>query len=296
MFVFICPIRHPKTATDYSSVILFLQQTINSLNAQQTKHQFKIVVVCNEVPLDPQNYHNTDFVKVNFPAPDLRKGSKVPLDLVKDDKGCKYSVGLLYAQKYQPDYVYLIDGDDWFNINIVDYIYSAQPSDMFYANSGYVVNLKKQTYLKKYGLCRYCGSVYIYNYLKLMKLSCLEKLTYHDHISKDDIYSVVEPFFLKQVIGNHRHQLYTFRENNLTLTEIQIPTVAWILNTGENHSAQNPGKYGLPYSSAFLDLFGVKLIDFKPKNITLIQRIKAFYESALSYIGWRLTDKTKKMI
>jgi len=296
MFVFVCPIRHPASSNDYASVLTFLNNTIESLNAQHTNRPYKIVVVCNEVPPVPESFNNTEFVAVDFPPPDTNKGTQVPLDLVKDDKGCKISIGLLYAKRFSPDYVYVIDGDDWFNIDTIEHVYKSSASDLFYANSGYVVNLAEKTFLKKFGLCRYCGSVYIYSFAVLMKLSGLSQLEYRQGLNKERIYEAVDPFFLKQILGNHRHQLHTFRSKGLQVRELLVPAVAWILNTGENHSAQNPGKYGLPLSKSFLTQFGISSIEASEKPIGLTKRVKALLESLQSYIGWRATDKKQTMI
>lgn len=296
MFVFVCPIRHPASSNDYGSVLTFLNNTIESLNAQQTDRPFKIIVVCNEVPPAPETFKNTEFVAVGFPPPDMNKGARVPLDLVKDDKGCKISIGLLYAKRYSPDYVYVIDGDDWFNIDIVEHVYQSSACDLYYANSGYVVNLAEKTFLKKFGLCRYCGSVYIYNFATLLMLSGLSKLEYSHSLNKQEIYNNVDSFFLKQILGNHRHQLHTFRSKGMQVRQLLIPAVAWILNTGENHSAQNPGKYGLPLSKRFLTQFGISSIEASETPIGLSKRIKALFESLQSYIGWRSTDKKQTMI
>lgn len=296
MFVFVCPIRHPASSNDYSSVLAFLHNTIQSLNAQRTTRAYKIIVVCNEVPANVAEYANTDFVVVDFLPPDANKGTKVPLDLVKDDKGCKISVGLTYAKRYKPDYAYIIDGDDWFNIDTIEHVYKAPPSSLYYANSGYVVNLAEKTFLKKFGLCRYCGSVYVYDFSTLMALSGLSALDYQDNMRKEAIYAVVDSFFLKQIIGNHRHQLHTFKSKGLVVNELSIPVVAWILNTGENHSAQNPGKYGLPVSKEFLSQFGITSIKAENKSVSVIRKMKALYESLQSYIGWRATDKNQTMI
>lgn len=99
----------------------------------------------------------------------MNKGIQVFLDLVKDDKGCKILVGLFYVKCFLFDYVYVIDGDDWFNIDIIEYVYKFLGSDLFYVNLGYVVNLVEKIFLKKFGFCCYCGLVYIYSFVMFMK-------------------------------------------------------------------------------------------------------------------------------
>ena len=127
-------------------------------------------------------------------------------------------------------------------------------------------------------------------------LSGLSKLEYSHSLNKQEIYNNVDSFFLKQILGNHRHQLHTFRSKGMQVRQLLIPAVAWILNTGENHSAQNPGKYGLPLSKRFLTQFGISSIEASETPIGLSKRIKALFESLQSYIGWRSTDKKQTMI
>jgi hypothetical protein len=296
MFVFVCPIRHPASSHNYNDVLFYLRKTVESLSNQKTSRPYKIIVVCNQAPNEPELYPNTSFVEVDFAPPDANKGSGVPFDLVKEDKGCKVSVGLLYAKQFAPDYVFVIDGDDWFNVATVDYIYQSEPNDLYYANSGFVVNLANNTYLKKYGICRYCGSAYIYKYSALMELSGLSGMEYHDNLQKADFFAVVDEFFLKHIIGNHRHQIYAFSNNNYAVTELKIPVVAWILNTGENHSAQNPGNDGLQLSKEFLGTFGISSIEPSIKTNAPITWVKAKIKSLQSYLGWIKTDKSKEKV
>ena len=296
MFAFVCPIRHPKTSNDYNEVIKLLELTITSVCAQKTPEDFIFVVVCNEIPeisLTAENKSKVVFVPVDFAPPDNNKGTDVTLDAVKFDKGTKIARGLLYLKAYMPDYVYVIDGDDWINVNILELIKNKDKSqnvDLWYSNSGYIVNYKNQTYIKKYGVCRYCGSTFIYKYQTLMNITGLENII-AEQASQAQITAQIDEHILKNILGNHRHQLPFYHQNNLRVKEIPMPAVSWILNTGENHTGKDGGVFGLALTQSFLNDFGLPNIELTPHKITLKSIILTKFDSFKSWCGWIVANK-----
>ncbi len=292
MFAFVCPIRHPATSNNYDEVLSLLKLTITSVCAQNTNEDFIFVVVCNEVPnieLTAQQQQKVVFLPVDFTPSDTNKGTAVPLDAVKFDKGTKTTRGLLYLKAHKPDYVFIMDGDDWINTNIIETTKNKNV-DLWYSNSGYIVNYKNQTYIKKYGVCRYCGSTFIYKYDTLMALTGVDKIT-DEQPSQALIAEQLDDHLLTNILGNHRHQLAFYQERNLVVKEIPIPTVGWILNTGENHTGKDGGVHGLPLTPKFLNTFGVNHISLQPQNIDFKSTLLTKVDSFKSWGGWVFTDK-----
>jgi hypothetical protein len=250
------------------------------------------LVVCNEVPDINVDSSIVKFLKVDFPPPDKNIGTNVSFDAVTLDKGTKIASGLLALQQYSPDYVYIMDGDDWFNINIIESIKGKQ-ADLWYADSGYVIDMKNKTYTKKYGICRFCGSTYIFNYKILMK--AIDLKTYNLEINQKNIIEHMDDFALRYILGNHRHQLYFYKKRNLVIKKLPLSPVCWILNTGENHSAQPPGKHGLFLTSKFTEKFGIS-IDLPSNKTSILRFIMTYFDSFKSKLGWILTDKNSKKV
>lgn len=297
MFAFVCPIRHPETSNNYQEVVNQLRLTIESVCAQKTNEKFVFVVVCNRIPQInlPEAYRdNVVFVAVDFPPPEKRKGTAVSLDGVKYDKGTKTAAGLLYLKKYQPDYVFVIDGDDWINVNTIETVKNSEV-DLWYANSGFIVNYQNKTHIKKYGVCRYCGSTFIYKYDTLMELSGLNQLTETEY-TQQALASLLDTHILKNILGNHRHQLPFYKQQGYTTKPLPIPAVSWILNTGENHTGKDGGQYGIPISNQFAENFGVKSISLPRRRARFSNLLRAKYDSIQSWIGWRFTDKNADKI
>jgi len=298
MFAFVCPIRHPDTSNDYNEVIKLLELTIASVCAQTITEDFVFIVVCNETPtlnIAAEHIAKVIFVPVDFSPPDNNKGTSVTLDAVKFDKGTKIARGLMHLQSHMPDYVYVIDGDDWININVLEIIKTYAESkrrniDLWYSNTGYIVNFKNQTYIKKYGVCRYCGSTFIYKYKTLMDVTGLSNIQ-NTQASQAEITDQIDEHILKNILGNHRHQLPFYKAHNLQVKEIPIPAVCWILNTGENHTGKNGGVFGLPLTSSFLASFGLTNIPLTPQKNMIKSLLLTQIDSFKSWVGWRLTNK-----
>ena len=164
----------------------------------------------------------------------------------------------------------------------------------WHVSKGSLVNLSSKQFTTKHGLCRYCGSSYIYDYESLMAIL---KYTgpYNVKLSQKEIIDSFEEFPLFYILGDHRHHFSYFRKNGKTLKQLPINAISWILDTGENHSGKTGGDQGLPITQEFLATFGIqsKALVSTEKYAPIKQFFKAKVAQLSSYIGWKLTDKTK---
>ena len=294
MFAFLCPIRHPVSSDDYEQVIKYLLMTIESVCSQNTDRDFLFVVVCNKAPETKGIDKRVIFIEVDFPPPDSNKGAHVPMNIFSYDKGSKLARGIVELKEYEPDYVYIIDGDDWVNVNTVEYVYK-NPSDLLYANSGYVINFAAMNQLKKYGVCRYCGSTYIYKYDVLLDITSLRHFEIREPTQKQLIEAIGE-YILMNILGNHRYQLNLFGKKGYSIKQIRIPVTAWVLNTGQNHSQQSIDNVGLPISKRFLQEFGIKSVLPSKKSKDISTALPALIATFRSWLGWLLTDKKSEKV
>ena len=292
MFLFITTIRHPSNAKNFDTILALLNHTIDSVMNQKTNFDFKLVIVCNEKPaldVDPDKVH---FHVVDFPPPGKEKASEQTLYNMQLDKGTKLASGLIYAKQFNPKSVFIIDADDWISNKIVEHVMSNDQQKFWYADTGYLLNYSDKTYIRKYGLCRYCGTAFIYDYklfMDMLKLSSENNVNF----TREQIIETVDEFELLNILGNHRYQFAHFAKQGITFNPLPFKSICWILNTGENHSGKNGGDSGLPVTQSLLESFGI-IQDYSPstQSATLKTRIQEWHAKLVSYLGWIRTDKT----
>ena len=294
MFYFLTTLRHPKNAKNYQAVLNLLLLTIESVCNQNTSQKYKFLIVCNEKPEINVDENKVEFLVVDFPPPSVEKGQKIPFEAVLKDKGSKLAAGLIWLNQFDPSKVFIIDSDDWVNRNVVEYVNKHSETPFWHVNKGSLVNLSSKTFTYKYGLSRYCGSTYIYDYKKLIKL-----LKYTGPLGvilpQEEIINIFDDFALNYILGDHRHHFAYFRSNGAMLSPLPINAISWVLDTGENHSGKTGGTSGLPITEKFLTIFGIKSTSLlsKKTNTTIPQLFKAKFAQVSSFVGWKLTDKTK---
>lgn len=296
MFAFLTSIRHPNTAKNYERVLDLLNLTIGSVLGQNSNNPFVFVIVCNERPKNIVVDSRVIFFEVDFPPASNGEGSNVDFESLKIDKGSKIAAGLLFLRKFDPKYVYVIDADDWVNVRAIDYLINKN-FDLCFANTGYLVDLNHKRYLKKYGVCRYCGSTHIYRYQTLLKISGLSGLHINENLGLDYFKENIDKFILKQILGNHRHQISFFKNKGLSVKSASIPLVAWVVNNGENHSSSYSrynNKIGLSISEGFERNFSVQL--GKADSNGFLDIAKSLISSLKSWIGWLMANKNEDKI
>lgn len=290
MFVFLTTVRHPKTAKNYNAILDILSLTINSVSNQKTNFEYKFIVVCNELPELQVNFDNVIFHVVDFPPPGGGVSNKQTLTDMSRDKGTKLAAGLIFAKKLNPKKVFIIDADDWVRDNVVEYVMSNANNDFWHVNKGYVVNLNEKSYVRKYGLSRYCGTSYIYDYSKLIKLLSLDII--EESPSLSSLIEGVEEFQLLNILGNHRYQFSHFKKYGYEFKELPFFSICWVVNNGENHSGKTGEAVGLPLNNNIVEQFGLK-----NKNIgveraaSLSERSQECLARLISLFGWIRTNK-----
>jgi hypothetical protein len=290
MFYFITTLRHPKNAKNYQSVIDLLKLTIESVCNQKTQHPYKLLVVCNEIPDIEVDTNRVEYHAVDFPPPGEGKASELLLRDMHFDKGVKIAAGLLYMQQHNPSKVFIIDADDWVNQNIVETTASQPDVDFWYADRGYLVNFRDKKYIRKHGLCRYCGTTFIYDYQKL-----ISALGFNTDIpftaSREEIANNIEDFPLVSILGNHRFQFSYMNKFGYSFKVLPYNAICWILNTGENHSGKTGGDEGLPLDQKTLSKFGMLTYTPSTQKASIMNRISEVIEKSKSHLGWIFTDK-----
>lgn len=281
MNVFLTTLMHPSTASDFKTVEANFVLSAKTV-CGQTNQDFKYIVVCNSIPDIKFEHPNLEYVVVDFPHAKMTE-----LKSKRQDKAAKLIIGLLYSAKFNVDYVFICDADDWIAPTINEFL-TINSSDIgFLANKGYLLDLNKGKYLVKYGLYRFCGSTYAIKYKKLMGALAFDK-TLSIVSKKADILALVPDDIIFSLLNGHGYKKY-FKARGLIFEEFPFASVAWVRNTGNNVREDAQDVPGISITYNFLHQFNLQDAGFKIKPTNSMYHYFTFYKLAIiSWIGNRL--------
>lgn len=295
MFFFITTLRHPKNAKNYDSVISLLQLTIESVCNQDTDFPYKLLVVCNQVPSIDVDHDKVEFLAVDYPPPGEGKADKLSLRDMHFDKGIKLAAGMLYMKQFNPSSVFIIDADDWVNKDIVNHVMSLPNTPFWFADTGYLVNYADKKVIRKHGLCRYCGTAFIYDYKKLMSMLNFKSGVKYN-APRESLIEAIDDYPLVSILGNHRFQFSYLQRFNFKIKALPFKSICWILNTGENHSGKTGGYEGLPLTQQVLSEFGIQSVSPSNAKLSVNSLFKEWIAKMKSHWGWITTNKKAEKV
>lgn len=253
MFTFITSIRHPRNSLFYERVWDLLRNTLFSV-CSQTDVNFRVIVVCNEILDDFSDNQriskHVEFVRVSFDSPSLSDGPTTGVPACNLDRGLKFVIGLVAANKYSPEYIMFFDADDFVSDGIVEYCNKTPGKMGWYFERGAYFQDYNITY--RLNFRNTCGTSHVLNFNTLKQDVPMDKLSVES--TPDDIRTYVHPYFIKGVLGCHMNYETYFFNCYDTLEEWPLPdTAAYNMGTGENHSGKTsscgPGWLGMRRSS-----------------------------------------------
>lgn len=262
MITFITSLRHPDNSIDYTRIESLLFKTVRSVLNQQDRN-FKFLIVCYRLPeFDLSGLEDyLEFVKVDFPHPIREENVPENLNTVRSLKGAKLLMGLIAAQKYNPNYIMFVDADDFISRNISGFVNdSDKQNNGWYLETGYIFCHKTNQLWKKDNFYNRCGTSLIINNnlithppdkgkvefsikdkksfsVDTRKTEFIGKLTVDSKF--DDILECLDNNFLKFILGSHR-----WTPQYYGLEPLPFPGCVWNWNTGENYKLyrlNNPG-------------------------------------------------------
>jgi hypothetical protein len=293
MFIFLLALKHPDTANDYKNVERLLNTTLHSIIGQ-TEKDFRIVVVCNRLPVVDVQDERIHYHEVNFPAVSKENG-KLNVEQKFTDKGSKYLSGLLFAKQFNPSYVHILDSDDWVNHNLVAFLTTAPSFPIWYANKGYFVNLDKKEYKKRGGLVRYCGSTFIYDYQFLMSEANIQQ-SIDSSSTQSELIEASSHFFVVKLLSNHLINFNYFKNKGFIPKALPFYSACWIQGTGENVSNTAGGDAGLPIDKHFVETFHLPKEWVNENRATLKLYLRDFLSGLKSMYSWQKTRITGKKV
>ncbi|WP_339374179.1 glycosyltransferase family A protein [Picosynechococcus sp. PCC 11901] len=100
---------------------------------QQIDPDFKIIVVCHEMPQLQYSYDDrVEFINVDFPPP-----SKIVTDLTMKDKWQKLQIGMVRVGELNTDFIMFMDADDLVSNKLSQYANSNKSTNGWIIKKGY---------------------------------------------------------------------------------------------------------------------------------------------------------------
>ena len=208
MLVFIVPLKSRTVSKSWARVSSLFERTARSICAQTDKN-FKLIVICNELPEMEFRHPNMEFVQVDiFPIESTHEWINRGRE---DDKARRIMAGMAKANEYNPSFVMVVDADDCIRNNLVEYVLSQPLNKGWYVSSGYV---HKQ------------GSRWVYKKKNEFQVVCGSSLI----LKPDDV--------IKAIISDSHGYCYQHQSlpsNDILLNALPFPGAVYTVLNGENH-------------------------------------------------------------
>jgi hypothetical protein len=219
---FIVPLRSSCSTKNWPRVCALFERTLRSI-CNQTDNNFKVIVVCNEIPNIGFSSPNMKYIQVDFSVAELESTNKQFLKLKRElDKARRMWVGLNTVESLQhsstPTYVMFVDADDCITSKLAKFINSqAEACNGWYVNSGYEYpDGGKIVYSRMKNLCDKTNTSHVVRYDLLTPFA---KLKFED----------VDPDFLF-----HQNVRSIMDELGSPLQALPFPGVTYVTDNGEN--------------------------------------------------------------
>lgn len=284
MVVFLTSIRHPQNSNNFEKVEDLFETTLHSVFSQRDPN-FKFVVVCNQIPNVKFNDPKLVYHVVDFPPQSPERKTPTGMSAHYYDKGTKLMSGLLFSLKFYPDYIFIIDADDWVNIRVVEYLHTRPKYPVWYVDGGYLANYKLKRMKRKHGMNRFCGSTFAYEPSFLIKMA---NIAFHidETSAQEQLIAATSENFIYKNIGDHPGNYRFFSERGIPPKPFAIRAISWVTETGENYVGMSGDRYGLPIDRRFCDNFGLSYTFISSERATLALRIRETLSCVLSKMGW----------
>jgi hypothetical protein len=155
MIAFIITLRSKQVARDWGYTCSLLSRTLISIQ-NQTDQDFKVILICHEIPDIPRDQSNLIYYQVDFPPP-----SKEYTEMLLD-RDIKEIVGRQIARKLNANYIMVIDADDCLHKQVVEFLNGKKSNsgivDGYFIDEGYIYFERTEKILSRRGFHHFCGS------------------------------------------------------------------------------------------------------------------------------------------
>jgi glycosyltransferase involved in cell wall biosynthesis len=281
VLVFITSLKHPVNCHSYERVSALLDQTLDSVCAQ-TDPNFQVVVVCNEVPTTRVR-PNVHYVTVDFPPPSDLARPETGMPAIRRDRGTKYVIGLLFADRFKPDYVMFFDYDDYVANRLVNFVHSQPPGNGWYFSRGYVYKQGSYTLSRTRHFYNGCGTSSIVGYRHISLPKNLNLASTQQQIEQS-----VNQDYLYKILGSHKHVRNYYREQGAPLHELPFIGAVWVLGNGENHSGKEGSTGDIALSAEICAEFNIRRVRKAVVVNTLLELLETRRRRLVASVGEKI--------
>lgn len=257
MLTFIVPVKSKLLTSDWLACSKLFERTLKSI-CNQINDNFKVIVVCHELPQVIFTSDKIEYVQVPFDPPTLVADDwNKNRELKEGDKANKILIGFERAKKYKPDYIMVVDADDCISNAIVSFV-AQQENNMpgWYIDKGYYYKEgANYLFLNKKTFNNLCGSCIIIRTDLFLQLITQDPCLYYFHELKE-------------------------LPNGIALEPLPFAGALYSMGNGENH-----------YMSAQQ---AVKLIKNKESKAVRWEFLRSLYRKLLKYRVRPITKKFKQ--
>lgn len=220
MIAFLIPVKSKQLSSDWVSFSKLVERTLGSV-CQQTNDEFRVIVVCHEMPETNFFHENLEFITVDFEPPKLIEGENDLNNSLKEkDKALKVKAGIETAKKYAPNFYMVVDSDDCISNKIANYVNGqVAKAGGWYMKKGYFYKEGGRfAYLNTESFNRFCGTSLIINADRIEKM------------------------FIENPLLSFNHKI---DPQSLGLVSFPFPAALYSMGNGENHAMSTERMDGL---------------------------------------------------
>lgn len=152
MLVFIVPLQSPQVSKDWPLVSKLAIRTLDSI-LQQISEDFCVLLICNQPPLMLNDHPKLGIIKKDFDIPENNTKSRM------NDKWIKARTGVIYAEKFAPCHIMVVDADDCVSSKLSGYVSKNGNENGWYFDKGYMHDEgSRLVYKKRTQFSKMCGT------------------------------------------------------------------------------------------------------------------------------------------
>ncbi|MBE9046304.1 glycosyltransferase family 2 protein [Pleurocapsales cyanobacterium LEGE 10410] len=162
MLIFIIPLRSAKTTDSWGRVSQLFERTLRSV-CHQTCEEFRVIVVCHDLPDIQFDHPNIAYLPVDFPIPTWERSDDYSSRRI--DKQKKIFMGLTYASRFNPSHIMFVDADDCVSKHLAQFVSQNSESIGWMFSDGYEYTDGSSSILLRQKVFYYrCGTSNIVKY------------------------------------------------------------------------------------------------------------------------------------
>lgn len=196
MVVFLIPVKSKAVSRSWSKVCSLLDATLRSV-LNQNCDDFVVIVACSEYPISRITSDKIQYLICE----DRTRGSDDG-KLKRIDKSMKLREAYKEAQKYSPDYIMVVDSDDFIHKGIAGFL-QGKIENGYYLENGYLYEHKTGLFLVDGLFSHICGtSLIVKNHLFL---NCFSDDIYRHYQNRKIKSQIILPLPFVGAIYNRGH-------------------------------------------------------------------------------------------